>query len=113
MTKINYIHETEREYINNRRLAINIHSTRTYSVEVESDGVKRVEKFYLDRTLDAVKPFFNLHYFKDGNPISTTIKVGGLDYWGDGIAWKQAEQKAFAAINEFLCAGLRFSTVAK
>jgi hypothetical protein len=82
--------------------AINKHSIRVY----QTSGVKKPGKmeFLLRRTLDGVPPFFSLCYFKSDSPLPTYLNVKGVQYWGKGLSWPRAEQKAYKAIAAFLAA---------
>ena len=61
----------------------------------------------LDRTTDALPPFFTLYPIESlySNGVLESQKIGGnpipidgQELWGDGISWKQAESKMLEAI---------------
>jgi hypothetical protein len=81
--------EQSRDY---QRKSINRHSVRTYLAEwTDEDGnvVRDTEPIYVDRTTDALPPFFTaytIEYHAGCNP----ILVCGNRYFGDKLTWKRA-----------------------
>jgi hypothetical protein len=80
--------------------AINKHSIRVY----ETSGVRRrgAIEFFLNRTLDGCPPFYELYYFEPNSFLPTYLNVNGVQYWGGGLSWREAERQAFGAIKAFL-----------
>ena len=76
--------------------AINRHSTRSY---VSDNGCE----YTLDRTLDALPPYFTLWAHTTAlysfiPSLGEVVPVDGADHWGDGWGWPQAQQAALRAI---------------
>ena len=87
----------EREYLRGcprDRRSINRHSQRTY----EHNGIRYV----LDRTTDALHPFFTLHRYTSQLWGGKMVEVEGKRYWGDGLSWAKAVRLAERAVsNEY------------
>ena len=92
-----------RETYGHDERAINKHSVRVYRASGFS-GVKRREpiEFFLNSTLDGPSPYYCLYFYKPVSAMPTMMRVDMREYWGDGLSWSQAEQRAFAAIEMLL-----------
>lgn len=85
-----------RESFGGNRRAINRHSTREY---ITSDG----NHYLLDRTLDALPPFFTLYELPATSRryvprFGALVRVDGRDCWGDGLSWAAAERLTLQTI---------------
>lgn len=79
-------------------LAINRHSTRVYHWE-------RVGFFVLDRTLDGVPNFYQLTWLEhdprkkcERTYFPKWVDCGGGQYWGGGLSWRAAIDRARKAV---------------
>lgn len=79
--------EVERETYGQDGRAINKHSERTY---ITPSG----NMYLLSRTLDGISPFFEAcgPYPMTFKGLLPRLHIGGKEYWGDGMSWKEAER---------------------
>ena len=87
----------EREIYGNDTRAINRHSVRCYRVPGNT------VKIFLDKTLDASPPCYELYTFDMGVVIAN-IPVNGKRFFGDGLTWGQAIKVAGEAIEAWFVA---------
>lgn len=78
--------EIRRETYGHDARAINRHSERWY--RDAAGGV-----YVLSRTLGGCPPFFEAYgpFGEEHQGMLTRLRVGGLEYWGDGWSWTRAE----------------------
>ena len=88
--------KNKREIYGGDSRSINKHSIRVY--KGEDDNIE----FTLNLTLDGCPPFYTLYYFAPGLPLPSFLEIDSDEYWGDGLSWEEAEDKAIKRIREFL-----------
>ncbi len=86
---------TELRQESSKHESINHHHKRFY----EHKG----SYYLLDKTMDGVPPFYSLYALahdpqSDKISFPAIIRVDNIEYWGDGISWKEAESKIEAII---------------
>jgi len=80
--------------------SINKHSIRVY--RSKRPGRNEPIEFFLNRTLDGCPPFYCLYFYKPASSRPTMMEIDNDEYWGDGMSWEEAEERAMQAIRELL-----------
>ena len=61
--------------------------------------------FFLTRHSQMVPPAYNLYWVEPNCLFESVIQINKSNWWGGGLSWKDAEAKAFEAINDTIIKG--------